>query len=53
MFEQLTQNLYRMNDRNRATVYLLLGTEKAYAIDAGNGLDPLMPDIRAVTELPV
>ena len=53
MLEQIAPRIWRMNDRNRATIYLVVGKEKAYAIDSGNGLDPLMPELRAVTGLPI
>ena len=51
--EKLRSGLWRLNDAAGCTAYLVAGSDRAYMIDTGMGLAPLMPQIRAVTDLPV
>lgn len=51
--EKLHESLYRLQDEDGCTAYLIVGKEKAYMIDTGMGRTPLMPQIRAITLLPV
>lgn len=51
--EKLRNGLWRLNDAAGCTAYLVAGSDRAYMIDTGMGLAPLMPQIRAVTDLPV
>lgn len=51
--EKLRENLWRLNDEAGCTAYLAVGFNRAYMIDTGMGRSPLMPQIRAVTDLPV
>lgn len=51
--EKLREGLWRLNDAVDCTAYLAVGLKRAYMIDTGMGLMPLMPQIRAVTDLPV
>lgn len=51
--EKLREGLWRLNDEAGCTAYLVVGHNRAYMIDTGMGLPPLMPQIRSVTGLAV
>ena len=51
--ERLHEQVWRLDDADGCTAYLVVGREKAYMIDTGMGRTPLTPQIRAVTSLPV
>lgn len=53
MFECIAPDVWRYHDETGATSYLAVGRERAAMIDCGMGKRPVMPMIRAVTQLPV
>ncbi|MBQ9262972.1 MAG: MBL fold metallo-hydrolase [Clostridia bacterium] len=48
----LSQHIWRYHDDTQATSYLIVGNDRAAMIDCGTGHFPVMPMIRAVTDLP-
>ena len=53
MMKQLTDSIWRYHDEMGATSYLVVGKTRAAMIDCGGTGKPVMPLIRAITDLPV
>jgi len=53
MMTRLTDSIWRYHDETNATSYLVVGKKRAVMIDCGGAGKPVMPLIRAVTDLPV
>lgn len=49
----LAPGLIRFQDNTNATFYLIIGQERALAIDSGMGREPVMPLLRRLTDLPI
>ncbi len=50
---RICPGVYRFEDDTQSTFYLILGRSKALAIDTGTGHAPVLPAMRALTDLPI
>lgn len=50
---EIAENVYKINEYNLTTMFLIVGQEKAVTIDCGTGVDDYLAFVRRYTDLPL